>query len=190
VRLDCRPGREGNMLVFAYTVTNQGTADIYVMHAMPSLDPGGDAAHANEQSAVVMFGPDQYAIIGKFVAPLPADRRIVMPALPLARRLAAQESLTARLEIPEPLAETSPYFSDLTLRQYEITPARGVVFTIGFWIAGIDGLAAVPVDYAPDLYSVVTRNTRRSARRAEQRFSTQNPLQLFARTDAFPRSFD
>jgi hypothetical protein len=43
------------------------------------------------------------------------------------------------------------------------------------------------VDYAPGLSVVVTRNTGRSARRVSQRFPTTG-LQIFKRTDAFPRS--
>ncbi len=186
LRLTCRPGRTGNTLVFPYTLENRGPVEIYVMDALPSLGPAGDTATANDQAAVVILGPEGDAIIGKFAAPLPTDRRVAFAILPLARRLAPQASFEGRLEIALPLAETSPYFPDLTLRQYEMVDIKGVVFTIGFWLAGADGLSAVPADYAPDLFSVVTRNTLRSARRVWQRFPTSG-LQLFRRTDAFPR---
>jgi len=187
LRLTCRPGRNGNTLVFPYTLENRGAVEIYAMDALPSLDPTGDTATANDQAAVVILGADGDAILGKFAAPLPTDRRVAFAILPLARRLAPQGSFEGRLEITLPLAETSPYFADLTLRQYEMVDIKGVVFTMGFWLAGADGLSAVPTDYAPGLFTVVTRNTLRSARRVSQRFATSG-LQLFRRADAFPRS--
>ena len=189
LHLACRPGRTGNTLVFPYTLENRGPVEIYAMDALPSLDPAGDTATANDQAAVVILGADGDAILGKFAAPLPTDRRAAFAILPLARRLAPQAILEGRLEITLPLAETSPYFPDLTLRQYEIVDIRGVVFTIGFWLAGADGPSAVPTDYAPGLVTVVARNALRSARRVSQRFPTSG-LQLFRRTDAFPRTLD
>jgi hypothetical protein len=187
LHLSCQPGRAGNTLIFPYTLENRGSVEIYAMHALPSLDRAGDTATANDQAAVVILGADGDAILGKFAAPLPTDRRIAFPILPLARLLAPQTSVEGRLEIALPLAETSPYFPDLTLRQYDMVDIKGVVFTIGFWPAGADGLSAVPADYAPDLFTVTTRNTVRSARRVWQRFPTSG-LQLFRRTDAFPRT--
>src|SRR5260370_40102156 len=111
-------------------------------------------------------------MIGKCVAPLPPDRRVAGQLFPLARRLPAGAKLEGRIEIPLPLAETSPYFPDLTLRQYEITEIKGVSLTIGYWLAGSDGLFADPTDYAADLFVVETRNTMRSAFRVSQRFPT------------------
>ena len=187
LRLTCQPGKEGKVLVFPYKVQNQGNVDAYVMDAIASVDGSSRAAKANAQSVVVLAGPGDDATIGKFIAPLPTDRRIAMPVIPLARRLAPGATLEGRIQIALPLAETSPYFGDLPLRQYEVVEIKGVVFTIGYWIAGTDGLAALPVEYAPDLFTVVTRNTARSAARVSQRFPTTS-LQLFKRTDPFPRA--
>ncbi len=186
--LTCRPGKTGNVLHFAYTLENRDTVDIYAMHAQPSIDPASGAAQANEQALVVMVDDQAVVTLGKFAAPLPTDRRVAVPVLPLARRLEPGASLEARLEIPLPLVESSPYFADLTLRQHEVIDIKSVAFTIGYWLAGVDGLAAVPADYAPDLFVVATRNTLRSAQRVSQRFPSTG-LQIFRRTDAFPRSF-
>lgn len=186
LRLSCQPGKEGKLLVFPYKVQNQGNVDAYVMDAIASVDGASGAAKANAQSVVVLAGPGEDATIGKFIAPLPTDRRIAMPVIPLARRLAPGAALEGRIEIALPLAEASPYFGDLPLRQYEMVEIKGVVFSIGYWAAGADGLAALPVEYAPDLFNVVTRNTVRSARRVSQHFPTRS-LQLFKRTDQFPR---
>jgi hypothetical protein len=186
LRLHCQPSKTGSLLVFAYTLENQGPGEVYAMHALPSVEPASGEARANDTAAVVIANDSGDAVIGKFAAPLPADRRIAVPVFPLARRLPAGASLEGHIEITLPLAETSPYFPDLTLRQYEMVDIKAVVFTIGYWPEGIDGLTAVPVDYAPELFTVGTRNTLRSARRVWQRFPSSG-LQLFKRNDAFPR---
>jgi hypothetical protein len=183
LRLECRPSRSGNLLVFPYTLSNEGPGDVYAMHAFPG------AGQANEKAAVVIASEDGDAIVGKFIAPLPTDRRIAMPAFPLAKRLAAGTNLEGRIEIPVPLAETSPYFPDLTLRRYEIVDIRGVQFTIGYWPVLPERMWVEPCPYAADLFEVSMRDPARGARRISRRFPTTG-LQLFKRTDAFPRALD
>jgi hypothetical protein len=180
VRLTCNPSKSGNVLLFPYTVENQGAGDIYAAHAMPG------AAAPNDTAAVVMAGDGGDAIIGKFATPLPTDRRIFLPQSPLARRLPPGASLEGRIEIPLPLAETSPYFPDLTLRQYEIVELKGVIVTIGYWPAETTDLIARPAPNAPDLLTIITADPVGSAKLASQRFPT-NALQLFRRKDAFSR---
>jgi hypothetical protein len=186
--LSCRPGKAGNVLQFPYRLENRGTTDVYAMHAWPSVDPASGEARAKEQAAVVILGMEGDAVLGYFPAPLPTDRRVAVPVVPLARRVSSGASLEGRLDIPLPLAETSPYFAELSLRQYDIVDINAVAFTIGYWIAGVDGLVAAPADYAPDLFVVVTRNTLRSARQISRRIPATG-LQIFKRSDAFPRSF-
>jgi hypothetical protein len=186
VTLSCQPNKVGNVLTFAYKVENRGNNVIYFMDAMPGHDPLTRKPRADEQAVVVMLAPGDDAIIGKFVALLPTDRRIAMPAVPLARRLGPGAAYEGALKIPMPLAEISPYFGDLTLRQYEVVDIKGAIFRIGYWTEGVDGLASLPVEYAPGLFQVVTRNTAQSATHVSQRFPVTG-LQLFKRTDAFPR---
>lgn len=107
--------------------------------------------------------------------------------VPLAQRLAPGARLQAELRIQAPLAETSPYFPDLTLRRYDIMTVQAVAFTIGYWVAGVDQLVATPTEHAPNLFAVVTRSTVGSALKTMQRFPT-NGIQFFKRTDAFPRA--
>jgi hypothetical protein len=186
INLSCRPGKEGDTLVFPYTVQNTSGVDVYVMDAMPTVDAATRAAAVNPRAVPVIHGPGTDATTGRFIAPLPTDRRMAMPVIPLARRLPHGGTFEGRVELALPLAETSPYFADLTLRQYEVVTITGVVFTIGFWVAGEDGLAVLPCDYASDLFTVITRNTVRSAHRVSQHFPVR-ALQLFRRTDVFPR---
>jgi hypothetical protein len=183
VRLTCQPNRDNRKLVFGYRLQNLGQRDIYVMDAMPSVDAATGEARANDQAAVIMHDPGGDAIIGKIIAPLPVDRRIAVRVVPLASRLEAGGTLERRLEIPEPLAETSPYLPDLSLRQYEMVDIGAVVFTIGYWVSGANGFAAVPALYAPGLFSVAGVG----AALVSQRFPARGLL-LFKRTDQFPRS--
>jgi hypothetical protein len=187
IRLSCQPGKEGNLLVFAYQVENQGKQAAYVMDAVASFDRTSGSPKPSPQSVVVVAGAEENAILGKFMAPLPIDRRVAVPVVPLARPLAPGGILQGHFEVPLPLAEASPYFADLPLRQYEIVEVNGVIVTLGYWVAGVDGMAALPVEDAPELVTVVTRNTLRSARSISQRFATR-PLQLLKRTDQFPRT--
>jgi hypothetical protein len=186
LRMSCRPGRDGGKLIFAYTLDNDGPTDLLVMDATASVDPATRQTRANDQAAVVMFGPDDDAIVGKFAALVPTVRQVAMPVLPLAVRLPRGGTLERRLEVPLPLAETSPYFTDLLLRQYEMVEIRAVSFTIGYWHANAAGLASAPVPYAPGLLVVVAPESVRGSV-CTQRFSTKG-LQLFKRSDGFPRT--
>jgi hypothetical protein len=186
LRLVCKPGKQGNIFVFDYTLENHGAGIVYAMDAVATVDESREGAKVDPQAPVVLHGPNEDATIGKFIAPLPTDRRVAMPVIPLARRLPPGGTVAGHIEIPGPLAESSPYFADLPLRQYEVVDIKGVVFGIGYWPDGVDGLAALPSEYAPDLYIVVTRRTARSAGFVWQRFPTRG-LQLFRRTDDFPR---
>jgi hypothetical protein len=184
VSLTCRPSREGRTLVFDYTVTNSGGLDIYVQDALPSVDPATRAVRANERAVSIIHSARGEGIVGKFMPPMPTERRPAVRILPLAQKLPPGESMTRRLAVPEPLAETSPYLPDLLLRQYEMTDIPAVVFALGFWAAPSEGFMTMPAPYAPGLSSIVAGEVRRML---WQRFATTG-LQIFRRTDPFPRS--
>ena len=106
----------GNLLIFPYTLENEGAGEIYAMHALLGVDRATGGARANDTAAVVIAGEEGDAIVGKFAAPLPVDRRIAVPVFPLARRLPAGASFEGRLEMPLPLAE-APLF-----RRFDLAP--------------------------------------------------------------------
>jgi hypothetical protein len=184
--LRCQPGRAGGRLTFPYVLENAGAADIFVMDAIATPGPDGAAMAADDQAVVIILGAAGEAILGKFPAPLPPDRRTAHQILPLARRLPPGGRLERALEVKLPLAETSPYFADLTLRDYEMVDLASLVFTIGYWRAGENGVAAAPEDGLPDLWRVATRGKAAGGHAARQRFPVKG-LQLFKRLDAFPR---
>jgi hypothetical protein len=183
LRLTCQPSKTGNALVFPYRLVNEGPGEVYAMQA---LARGGTPA--SETAAVVIAGESGEVMIGKFVPPLPTDRRVAVPLVPLTHRLPAGGSLEGRIEITLPLAETSPYFPDLTLRQYEIVEITAVVLMVAYWLADPSEVIARPAAAAPDLLTIHPVNPEARARLARQRFPTHG-LQLFRRTDPFPRQF-
>jgi hypothetical protein len=97
LRLECRPSKTGNLLLFPYTLENQGPGDVYAMHALPSADPASHEAKGNDTAAIVIASDNGDAIIGKFVAPLPKDRRVAVQVFPLARRLPTGAKLEGRI---------------------------------------------------------------------------------------------
>src|SRR6185503_19664629 len=100
-----------------------------------------------------------HAHILKGIAPLPTDRSVMVRIIPLAAKLSAGATLSRQLEIPLPLAETSPYFPDLPLRRYELVDIPGVLFSVEFLRSTAEGFTAMPVDFAPDVYRVSAKNT-------------------------------
>jgi hypothetical protein len=181
LRLICQPSKSGNTLVFPYRLENAGPGGFYAMQAVATFE-----AQAEDTAAVVMEAEAGDVIIGRFMPPLPTDRRIAVPLTPLARHVPPGGFLEGRIEVPLPLAETSPYFPDLTLRRYEIVTIKGVIVRIGYWPADTGDLVARPHTEGSDLLRIVTAEPLRTGRSITQRFPTSG-LQLFRRTDAFPR---
>ncbi|HKS88694.1 MAG TPA: hypothetical protein VJR70_04575 [Stellaceae bacterium] len=180
LRLTCQPSKSGNVLLFPYRLANDGPGDAYAMQAAA-------AGTAASEAPVVIAGDDGDAIVGLVAAPLPTDRRLAVPVVPLARRLAAGEAFEGRVEIALPVAESSPYFPELTLRRYDIVELKGIRFTIAYWPADTGDLVTRSFGDGADLLRVLTADPAGSAKLASQRFPT-NGLQLFRRTDAFPRT--
>lgn len=187
VQIECRPSRAGNILLFPYTLRNRGREEVYAVHALPAADPANGVARANQTGAVVVADRTGNALIGKFAAPAPTERRFVVPMQPLVCRLPGGAAIEGRIEIPLPLAETSPYLPDLTLREYEIVELKGVIVAIGYWRAETTDLIVRPAEDAPKLMRLLTADPVRTATLASRHFPTHG-LQLFKRTDAFPRS--
>lgn len=186
VALDCQPSREGDELVFAYTLTNTGHGDIYVLDALPEMDPETGKARVNLDSAVVTRGEDDFAHILRGIAPLPKDRTVSVRIIPLATKLPAGATLERRLTVDIPLHETGPYHPDLPIGKYRQRDIRGVILTAQYLAASAEGFGATPVDFAPGLFRVFARNTVGEAASVSCRFSTRG-LSILVRTDDFPR---
>jgi hypothetical protein len=186
VGLACRPDRVGNKLVFAYSVTNHGRADVYVMDALPKVDPETRQAGVDPNAAVIWLGADGFAHILRGIAPLPPGRQVTVRIIPLAAKLPPGGVLERALEVPLPLAEIDPYHPDLPLREYVLTDIQGVVFAVEFIASTVEGFAAEPVDFAPELYRVRGNNTIGQTQRVACTFPSRQ-LQIMKRSDDFPR---
>ncbi|MEO3472979.1 hypothetical protein AAFN86_14005 [Roseomonas sp. CAU 1739] len=186
LHLVCRPNKVADAFTFAYRAENQGAVPLYVMDAMPSVDPKTRATRANPQAAVVVLRDDGIAVLGKFIAPLPQDRVLVAPDLPLCTRVDPGQAIERELRVPLPFAEASPYFADLRLREYEVAEVTGIVFAIGFFTVDTPGLYAAPPAYAPQYYVLSATVAPVMADLAWQMLPVKK-LEILKRTDAFPR---
>ena len=186
VTIACQPDRAGNRLVFAYFLTNASSELVYVMDATPKFDPATNTWSADRESVVVWLGVDDIARVMRGIAPPPADADVWSRVIPLAVPLRPGETLERRLEIPLPLGETSPYFPDLPLRQYQQQDIIGVSLIVEFLPTSVEGFSAVPVDYATDLYQVRGYNTPEQVQRVGQTFPVRQ-LSILKRPDNFPR---
>lgn len=186
LHLTCQPNKVGSAFTFAYRAANHGAVPLYVMDAMPAVDPETHAVRANPQAAAVLLRADGIALLGKFIAPLPQDRLLMAPDLPLCTRLDPGQAIERELRIPLPFAEASPYFPDLALRDYELAEVSGIVFAIGFFAADTRGLFAAPSAYAPD-YHVLSPTVAPVVAGLAWQLLPVKKLEILKRTDTFPR---
>ena len=186
LQIACRPNKVADALTFAYRAENQGAVPLYVMDAMPSVDPKTRATRANPQAVVVMRRKDGIAVLGKFIAPLPQDRVLMAPDLPLCTRLEPGQAIERELRVPLPFAEASPYFPDLRLREYEMAEVAGIVFAIGYLAADTPGLYAAPAAFAPEYHVLSATAVPVMASLAWQTLPVKK-LEILKRTDDFPR---
>ena len=185
VTLDCQPARDGDTLVFPYAITNKSRGDIYVLDALPEMDPATGQARVNLNSAVIVRGDDDFAHILRGIAPLPSDRTVSVRIIPLATKLPAGSTLKRQLTIGIPLHETGPYHPDLSIDKYRQRDISGVILTVHTLAASVEGFGAVPVDFAPGLFRVFAKDTVGQVASVSCRFSTRS-LSIFIRTDNFP----
>jgi hypothetical protein len=186
VTLSCRPDRAGNRLIFPYTLENHGPADVYVMDAVVVPDRTSGRPMLDRNAPVIWLGGDGFARVLQGIAALPPDRDVDVRVIPLAARLPPGDALERRLEVPLPLAETSPYYPDLPLREYELTDIQGIVLAVEFLRGTVAGFAADSVPDAPDLYRVRGQHTVGQVERVSCAFPSRQ-LQILKRPDNFPR---
>ncbi len=186
LHLQCQPNKVGAAFTFAYRAQNVGPTPLFVMDAMPRVDAEGGSTTANVQSCVVLLRADGSALLGKFIAPLPQDRVLIAPDLPLCVRVEPGQAIERELRVPLPFAEASPYFPDLRLREYEIAEVTGIVFAIGFFAADTPGLYAAPATYASDHHVLSATVAPVVAGLAWQALPVKK-LEILKRTGAFPR---
>jgi hypothetical protein len=186
VILTCRPGRTGNALQFACTVANGSNADVYLLDAFPAVDPKTRQAFADPNGAYVGWLGGETAYVLKGIPPLPRDRTVAVRIIPLGSRVAPGTTLERTFTVPLPLAEQSPYFGDLPLRQYEQVEITNVIVAVQFIRSTAPGFVATPAEFNPAFFRVQTRHTVQDAETLTSSFPTKG-LVLLKRTDNFAR---
>ncbi len=188
LRLECRPGKVANHLLFPYQVTNDGPLPVLVMDAWRQHDQDAEAPHAEPDLAAVTLRADGIVVVGKYVPALPAGLRLVVPNLPLCRVLKPGESLSREFRVTLPLAEQSPYVPEALISRYEPFDLRGLILAIGWWPLNQKGLAAAPWPHSAEHHMVSLLAGLPLAGTAQAGFPLSK-LEMLKRRDPFPRSF-
>lgn len=195
--LSCSPSKEGETVVFEYSLVNAGGRDAYVSDAGPQIDPTGKSITAEPDAVTIWRGEDGYANVLKGVAALPRDRDVPGMVMPLMHRLAPGARIERRLVLALPLAEHSPYYSLGPVGDYRLAEIVGVRLGIDVLPnppAAIDlpggaaplPFAPAPVPYADAYVDIGVRGTLPLLRRLACSFRAHG-LHLMLRTDAYPR---
>jgi hypothetical protein len=194
ITLSCSPSKDGDTVVFEYTLQNASNREAYVSDAAPRID--GKTIVADPDAVAVWLGKDRYANVLKGVAALPTERDIPGVVMPLMLRLAPGQRIERRLVLALPLAEHSPYYGIGTVRDYRLSDIEGVRL-------GIDVLpsppatipipnrqpvpfAPTPVPYADGYVDIGVRGTLPLLRRLACSFRARG-LHLMVRTAEYPR---
>lgn len=171
---------------FSYKVVNTSDEILYVIDAMAALDQAIGKFKPDPNFAVTIAGEDGIATLAKTVPPMPSGRRLAALYVPLAVKLLPRAHIERTLKAPLPWAESSPYFPDLSLREYALASVKTVIFAVGYWCAGDSGLIAAESNFAPGLYQLVSSAPVASARHAVLQIPTRG-LDILRRGDEFPR---
>jgi hypothetical protein len=188
LRLECRPGKVGNHLLFPYQLTNGGPLPVLVMDAWQQHHQDAEAPHAEPDLAQVTLRGDGIVVVGKYVPALPAGMRMVVPNLPLCLVLKPGETLTRELRVNLPLAEQSPYVPEALISRYEPFDLRGLILAIGWWPLNQKGLVAAPWPHSAEHHIVSPLARLPPAGTAQQGFPLSK-LEMLKRRDPFPRTF-
>ena len=184
--LTCDIARDGDAIVFTYSLANQGRAPVFVADANPLADPATGRRRADPASATTWLGADGQAHVLKGTAPLPPTADPVAPILPLGTWLDAGKRIERRLTERLPLAEHSPYVPLGNLAEYRLAPIQGVALTVEV-LPALPGLVAEARDIARGIWRVADAEAAAGlAQRLTCAFRARG-LFMLARKDAYPR---
>ncbi len=186
ITLTCTPEKQGDTIVFAYTVKNDGRAPAYVSDAETRLDMKARTAEADPNGVTIWRGGEGYAHVLKGVAPWPTDRTTLGRVMPLMVRLAPGAVIARKLVLPMPLAEHSPYYGIGNLRDYSMTEIEGVRLLVDVLPEPDPAFVAEAVPYAKGMFDVGVRGTLPLMRRLACDFRAHG-LHLMIRNASYPR---
>ena len=184
--LTCDIARDGDAIVFTYSLANQGRAAVFVADASPLADPATGRRRADPGSATTWLGADGQAHVLKGTAPLPPTADPEAPILPLGIWLDAGKRIERRLAERLPLAEHSPYVPLGNLAEYRLAPIQGVALTVEV-LPALPGLLAEARDIARGVWRIADGEAAAGlAQRLTCAFRARG-LFMLARRDAYPR---
>ena len=186
ITLTCAPDKQGEVIVFTYSIANGGHTEAYVSDAGTLIDAKARTASADPDAVSIWLSPDRFATVLKGVAPLPDDRDIPGVVMPLMTRLAPGARLERTLTLALPLAEHSPYYSLANVRDYRLGEIEGMRLAIDVFAKVPPGFTPSPVAYAPDHVDIGVRGTLPLLTRLACTFPARG-LHLMVRTGAYPR---
>ncbi len=186
ITLSCTPEKQGDTIVFAYSLTNGGTATAYASDAGTRIDSKARTASADPDEATVWLAPDRYATVLKGVAAAPPDSDVPFTVMPLMVALAPGARIERSLTLTLPLAEQSPYYGVGELREYRLVEIEGMTLAIDVFARVPPGFAPRPVAFAPEHVDIGVRGTLPLLTRLSCRFPARG-LQMMVRTGPYPR---
>ena len=186
ITLTCDIAREGDNIVFTYSLANQGRATVLVMDASPVANLATGRRSANANAVTTWLGTDLHAHVLKGTAPLPPTAYPEAPILPLGVRLEPGKRLDRRHIERLPLAEHSPYIPIGLLSEYRLAAIQGVALTVEI-LPALPALVAEARDIARGWWRVSDPEAAAAlAQRLTCAFRARG-LFMLARLDAYPR---
>jgi hypothetical protein len=186
ITLACSPEKDGDTIVFTYSLANAGQADAYASDAEPAFDKAARAWIAAPDGVAVWRGAEAHACILKGVPPLPVDRILLYHARPLMVAMVPGARIERRLTLRLPLAEHSPYFGIGPVQDYRLTEIEAIRLAIDIVTAPPPPFEAKPVPYAPDYVEFGRHSPVSLYRRLSCTLRTRG-LHLLMRRDTYPR---
>ena len=186
ITIACTPSREGDTILFKYTLANAGREAVFAADAGTVTDAQAGTAAADPSVVTVWRAQDGYAHVLKGVAPLPEAFDVPGRVMPLMARLGPGERIERTLVLKLPLAEQSDYYPIGPVSEYRVAEIEGVRLSVDVLASTPPEFVAAAVPFAEGLFDIGVRGTLPLLRRVSCGFRAKG-LYLMVRTDAFPR---
>lgn len=184
---ECRPAKDGEVLVFDCSIANHAGVPLYVMDALPMADPVSGRPLLDPDAVSLWLDEEGTMRILRGVPAMPEGQDPLERIVPLAVRLAPGETLERRITQPLPLAEHSPYVPAGHLRDYRLVPISGVAVAVDVIAADAPGFVATKAaGYPPGYFRLVPEDDVLLLRRLVRGFRTKGLHALMHRGD-YPR---
>lgn len=183
--LTCHAALKPTALEIRYSVHNGGDRPVYVLDMLPINGAGTPEAAGNPAMNTVIAGPDHLTVL-RGIAPLPRQP-VAVRVIPLATALAPARALERDIVLNLPVAERSPYYGDLPLRQYTHGGVNAVTLVVHVVRETVDGFKATPANgFAEGLLTLHATDLVRAVESLSCTVPVRG-LSILRRTDAFKR---